>query len=200
MFKALGVKMTPELKTPVVDMPYEGDYSQQDYARQMIQDYVDAGVNPKNVWPQSFQLEDVLFWVNETPRFGRQAVFLDESPITPETASLAYMENLRAQGVNVLAPAIWKMLALNGHQEIVPSEYAENARVAGLDLIAWSLERSGPLANGGGWYYQTVNDAINNDGDMLTVLDVLAQDVGVIGVFSDWPATTTYYANCMGLR
>jgi glycerophosphoryl diester phosphodiesterase len=28
-------------------------------------------------------------------------------------------------------------------------------------------------------------------------LDVLARGVGVRGVFSDWPATTTYYANCM---
>jgi glycerophosphoryl diester phosphodiesterase len=27
----------------------------------------------------------------------------------------------------------------------------------------------------------------------------LAKEVGVRGVFSDWPATTTYYANCMGL-
>lgn len=200
LFKALGVQFTPELKTPVVEMPFEGDYTQQDYARQMIQDYIDAGVSPAEVWPQSFQREDVLFWINETPEFGRQAVFLDESPITPETSSLAYMESLRAQGVNVLAPAIWKMLTLNGHQEIVPSEYAQNARAAGLDLIAWSLERSGPLTNGGGWYYQTVNEAINNDGDMMTVLDVLAKDVGVIGVFSDWPATTTFYANCMGLR
>ena len=42
-------------------------------------------------------------------------------------------------------------------------------------------------------------DVIDNDGDVMTVLDVLAKDVGVIGVFSDWPATTTYYANCMGL-
>jgi glycerophosphoryl diester phosphodiesterase len=24
--------------------------------------------------------------------------------------------------------------------------------------------------------------------------------VGVRGIFSDWPATTTYYANCMGPR
>jgi glycerophosphoryl diester phosphodiesterase len=32
------------------------------------------------------------------------------------------------------------------------------------------------------------------------VLDVLAKQVGVIGVFSDWPATTTFYANCAGLR
>ena len=31
----------------------------------------------------------------------------------------------------------------------------------------------------------------------FNVLDVLAQDVGVEGVFSDWPATVTYYANCM---
>ena len=31
----------------------------------------------------------------------------------------------------------------------------------------------------------------------MNVIDVLAREVGVIGVFSDWPATTTYYANCM---
>ncbi|UAW99664.1 glycerophosphodiester phosphodiesterase [Halopseudomonas nanhaiensis] len=200
LFQALGVKFTPELKTPVVPMPYEGDYSQEDYARQMIEEYVDAGVAPHKVWPQSFRLDDVLYWINETPEFGLQAVFLDESAITPETSSLAYMDDLRAQGVRVLAPAIWKMLTLNGRGDIVPSEYAENARNAGLDLIAWSMERSGPLANGGGWYYQTVNEAIDNDGDMLTVIDVLARDVGVIGIFSDWPATTTFYANCMGLK
>jgi glycerophosphoryl diester phosphodiesterase len=89
---------------------------------------------------------------------------------------------------------------LDGHGEIVPSEYAENARAAGLDMIAWTVERSGPLATGGGWYYQTVTDAINNDGDVFNVIDVLARDVGVIGIFSDWPATTTYYANCMNLN
>jgi glycerophosphoryl diester phosphodiesterase len=31
----------------------------------------------------------------------------------------------------------------------------------------------------------------------MTVLDVLARQVGVLGVFSDWPSTVTYYANCM---
>jgi glycerophosphoryl diester phosphodiesterase len=34
---------------------------------------------------------------------------------------------------------------------------------------------------------------------MMNVLDVLARNVGVRGVFSDWPATTSFYANCMGL-
>ncbi|PKM04719.1 MAG: glycerophosphodiester phosphodiesterase [Gammaproteobacteria bacterium HGW-Gammaproteobacteria-6] len=200
LFQALGVKMTPELKTPVVDMPFQGDYTQQDVARQMIQDYIDAGVSPDDVWPQSFRLEDVLFWVNQMPDFGRQAVFLDQLDMTPETSSLAYMQDLKAQGVTILAPALWKMLSLDEQQQIVPSTYAENARAAGLGLIAWTLERSGPLAEGGGWYYQSVSDAINNDGDVMTVIDVLARDVGVIGIFSDWPATTTYYANCMGMR
>ena len=30
--------------------------------------------------------------------------------------------------------------------------------------------------------------------------DVLAMDVGVVGIFSDWPATGTCFASCMGLR
>ncbi len=199
LFRALGAKFTPELKSPVVTMPFEGDYSQQDYARQMIQDYIDAGVKPEDVWPQSFNLQDVLFWVDEMPEFGRQAVFLDQSESTLVSASATYMAYLKSRGVNILAPALWKLLTLDSQGQIVPSRYAENAREAGLDLIAWTVERSGPLKGGGGWYYQTVTDAINNDGDVLTVIDVLAREVGVIGIFSDWPATTTFYANCMGL-
>jgi glycerophosphoryl diester phosphodiesterase len=35
---------------------------------------------------------------------------------------------------------------------------------------------------------------------MMQVLDVLAREVGILGIFSDWPATTTFYANCAGLR
>jgi len=204
LFRELGVKFTPELKTPVVDMPFEGGYSQQgysqqDYARQMINEYIEAGISPEDVWPQSFLLDDVIFWINQMPEFGRQAVFLDEKPNEPNNVSMAYMEDLARQGVPILAPALWKMLTLDDNQQIVPSEYAINAKAAGLNLIAWSVERSGPLNNGGGWYHQSITDAINNDGDTFTVIDVLAQDVGVIGIFSDWPATTTYYANCMGL-
>jgi glycerophosphoryl diester phosphodiesterase len=209
LFKELGVKFTPELKTPVVDMPFESDYpqqgysqqaySQRDYARQMINEYIEAGVSPEDVWPQSFLLDDVIFWVNQMPEYGRQAVFLDEKPNEPNNVSMAYMDNLAQQGVPILAPALWKMLTLDDNLKIVPSEYAINAKAAGLDLIAWTVERSGPLNTGGGWYHQSITDAINNDGDTFTVIDVLAQDVGVIGIFSDWPATTTYYANCMGL-
>jgi hypothetical protein len=35
---------------------------------------------------------------------------------------------------------------------------------------------------------------------MYKALDVLSRKVEIIGIFSDWPATVTYYANCMGLK
>jgi glycerophosphoryl diester phosphodiesterase len=41
---------------------------------------------------------------------------------------------------------------------------------------------------------------IKKPGDLLKVLDVLARDVGILGIFSDWPGTVTYYANCVGLK
>ena len=92
---------------------------------------------------------------------------------------------------------MWMLVAVeNG--KIVPSAYTKAAKAAGLKLITWTLERSGPLANGGGWYFQTIKEATNNDAMYLELLDVLAQDVGIEGIFSDWPATVTYYANCMG--
>jgi glycerophosphoryl diester phosphodiesterase len=34
----------------------------------------------------------------------------------------------------------------------------------------------------------------------MEVLDALAMKVGIKAIFSDWPATATYYANCMGLE
>ncbi|GAM67963.1 glycerophosphoryl diester phosphodiesterase [Vibrio sp. JCM 19236] len=100
-------------------------------------------------------------------------------------------------GIKVVAPPLWMLVTLDKANNIVPSIYAKMAKAAGLDLIAWTLERSGPLKDGGGWYYRTITDVINNEGDQLELLHVLAEDVGVIGVFSDWPATTSYYASCM---
>lgn len=31
----------------------------------------------------------------------------------------------------------------------------------------------------------------------LEIIDTLYQQLDVIGLFSDWPATTSFYANCM---
>ncbi len=49
------------------------------------------------------------------------------------------------------------------------------------------------------FYYQSVIPALHNEGDILVALDVVARHVGILGIFSDWSATVTYYANCMGL-
>ncbi len=84
---------------------------------------------------------------------------------------------------------------------MVPSIYATTAKELGLGLIAWTFERSGFLGNGshGGYYYTSVANLTNNDGDAYNLLDVLARQVGVLGVFSDWAASVAYYANCFDL-
>ena len=206
LFKKLGVKMTPELKSPDVEMPYKGSYTQEDYAQQMIDEYKEAGVCPQKVFAQSFNQNDVLYWIKNDPKFGKQAVFLDgryNDPgfdhTDPDTWNPT-MEELVADGVKIIAPPMWMLLNVNSNGKIEPSMYAKLAKAAGLDIITWTLERSGLLKDGGGWYYQTTTSVINNDGDMLEVLDVLAKDVGILGIFSDWPATVTFYANCMGLK
>ena len=202
LFQSLQVKMTPELKTPSVDMPFAGDYSQKAYAQQMIDEYKEAGVPASEVFVQSFDPEDVMYWIKAEPEYGRQAVMLDGRDTlenfdhnNPETWDPS-MQSLVDAGVKIIGPPLWMLLA-EENGTIVPSVYAKAAKDAGLEIIAWTLERSGSLTEGGGWYFQTLSDVVNNDGDVMEVLDVLARDVGVIGVFSDWPATVTYYANCM---
>ncbi len=160
----------------------------------MIDEYKEADVDPEHVWAKSFNLNDVFYWISREPEFGEQAVYLDgryDDPEFDHTDPAAWspnMQELAAAGVEIIAPSMWMLVALD-----------EAAKNTDLDIITWTLERSGPLVSGGGRYYQTVSDAIDNDGDMLTLLDVLAKDVDIPGIFSDWPATVTYCANCMGL-
>ncbi|MGI2069575.1 glycerophosphodiester phosphodiesterase family protein [Shewanella baltica] len=205
MFKKAGVKMTPELKAASVSMPFDG-FTQQDYAQKMLDEYTAAGVDASQVFPQSFILDDIKYWVANAPEFAKQAVFLDDrydynSAFDPQNSATwsPSMADLKTQGVEIIAPPLWVLVALDADKKIIPSEYAKAAKGAGLKIITWSLERSGLLKNGGGFYYQSITEAIDNEGDTFELLDVLAKDVGVIGVFSDWPATVTYYANCMDL-
>lgn len=204
LFKSLGAKFTPELKAPAVDMPFDG-FSQEDYAQKMIDDYKAAGVPPSDVWPQSFNLDDVRYWIKHEPAFGKQAVYLDGryndksfDAMKPETHKPS-MAALKQMGVNYIAPPMWMLVTVKDGK-IVPSAYTKAAKDAGLKIITWTLERSGPLGKGGGWYYQSIKDATTSDGVLYVLLDILAQDVGIEGIFSDWPATVTYYASCMGLK
>ncbi|MEM9624053.1 MAG: glycerophosphodiester phosphodiesterase family protein [Pseudomonadota bacterium] len=204
LFKRLGVGMTPELKSPAVEMPYEGDYTQEDYAQQMIDEYKAANVKPNRVWPQSFNYADVLYWINYNPDYGRQAVYLDSrytTDVTSEEAVAALepsMQQVAADGVNIIAPPMFMLLTTQYGKKIVPSAYADAAKEAGLDIITWTTERSGQLnPGGGGFYYATTSEVLKNDGDIFTTLHALRRKVGVLGVFSDWPATTTFYDNCL---
>lgn len=202
----MGLQFTPELKTPEVPMPFGGpgsNYTQQVYAQQMIDEYKSAGIDLKRLWPQSFLYDDLLYWLQAEPGIAGQLMFLDESGDTPETYAAA-VENLTeyaAAGVKIMAPPLPYLVAVGDDgKSIVPSEYAFEAKRLGLKLVSWSLERSGFLGDGsaGGYYYESIANVTNNDGDVFNLLNVLAEDVGVLGMFSDWSATVTYYANCFG--
>jgi glycerophosphoryl diester phosphodiesterase len=225
LFDSLGAKFTPELKgidrdsegNPIVtenDGFGESGLDQESYARKMIQEYIDAGITPDRVFAQSFNLNDVILWIDEFLRFGLQAVYLiSENPadklagppnvINENPPTLQEFLEVWNLGVNIIAPPMPVLLKASAdNAQIQPSEYAHRAKLAGFDIISWTTERSGRivenvLEGGDTFYYQTTLEALRNDGDILRTIDVLAQDVAIIGLFSDWPATTTFYANCL---
>ncbi|MDH3388218.1 MAG: glycerophosphodiester phosphodiesterase, partial [Gammaproteobacteria bacterium] len=148
------------------------------------------------------------YWIENEPDFGEQAVFLDDRVYQDDAfrPTRADFDNLKRQGINIVAPPMWALLDLNADGEIVASAYAKLAMAAGLDIITWTFERSDlrkGARDGSGkstWHYQTAGAAIDKDSAMYEALHVLARDVKIRGIFSDWPATVTYYANCMGLK
>ena len=135
-------------------------------------------------------------------------MFLDDANVPSDLPTLADLQKYKADGVNIWAPPMWALVTVSNGQ-IVPSAYALNAKTANLAIITWTIERSGRIVEEvlpttgtatPSFYYQTTLDALRNDGDILTTLDVLARQVGIRGIFSDWSATVSYYANCMGLK
>jgi glycerophosphoryl diester phosphodiesterase len=207
----LGTKYTPELKGPnrnanlQVEMVFG---SQAAYAQAMIDDYNAAGISPRKVWAQSFNKDDVLYWIRNEPAFGKQAVYLDDANVPADVPSATDLKGYAKQGIKIVAPPMWVLLDVkNG--KIVPSQYAKDAKAAGLGIITWTIERSGRIVEevlptrgtaSPSFYYQTTLDALHNDGDLMTTLDVLARQVGILGIFSDWSGTVSYYASCMHLK
>jgi glycerophosphoryl diester phosphodiesterase len=212
LIRSLGAKFTPELKGPNRNARLQVESvfgSQAGYAQAMIDDYKSAGVSPRRVWAQSFNKDDVLYWIKNEPAFGRQAVYLDDANTPADVPSAAELKGYAAQGIKIVAPPMWVLLAVDGSGKIVPSQYAKDAKAAGLDIITWTIERSGRIKEevlptrgtaSPSFYYQTTLDALTNDGDLMTTLHVLAKDVGILGIFSDWSGTVSYYASCMGLK
>jgi glycerophosphoryl diester phosphodiesterase len=209
LIKSLDAKFTPELKGPNrnAQLQVEDVFgSQEGYAQAMIDEYKEANIPPKHVFVQSFNLDDIRYWINHEPDFGKQAVYLDDANTPSELPTLAELRSYAAQGVKIVGPPMWALLTVkNG--KIAPSQYARDVKTARLDIITWTLERSGRIVeevlptkgtSSPSFYYQTTLDALHNDGDIMVTLDVLARQVGILGIFSDWSATVTYYAHCMG--
>ena len=171
-------------------MPYEGHYTQQMFAQQMIDDYIEMGINPEDVWPQSFNIEDAIYWVQHTD-FGEQAILLDEHyNATFEEYSL-YLKQVADAGINIVAPPIFMLVQQDESAAfgLVESEYAKVAKENNLNIITWTLERISP--------YDFWD---RRDGSVYELLYVLAHNVKIFGIFSDWPAPATFFANCMNLK
>jgi len=204
----LGVLHTPELKAGNPDRIKAIFQSQAKYAQKMIDELKAAGVRPRDVFAQSFNKDDILYWIQNDPEFGAQAVYLDsiDPTATPPIPRLTIdqLKDLKKQGVRIIAPPIFALLAVTKDGEIVPSQYAKDIKGLGFDIITWTFERSdlrqGSSKDGFYWIFDPQGKAIKKDSDMYKGLDALARKVGILGIFSDWPATVTYYANCMGLK
>jgi glycerophosphoryl diester phosphodiesterase len=205
LIRAGGSKFTPELKSPEVPMPYEGNYTQQMYAQQMINEYIEAGIPPSSVWPQSFNEADIYYWVKNTT-YGAQAVALDGDDVSAGNQAVitAYLDRLVLNGAKIVAPPTYRLVdpdTPGGKLGMKPSFYALAARARNLGIITWTLERSGNLRLGGGYYYAPPSESsagiADNNGDVYVMLDTLYREVGIQGVFSDWPGTVTFYANCV---
>lgn len=203
MTTSLGLLHTSELKTPQVEMPFQGDYTQEMYAQQMLDEYKEVGVDPSLVYPQTFLYADFLYWLEAEPEFAKQVIFLDESGDTPETFpdAVANLTNYAEDGLKIISPPLPYLVA-SKNGTIVPSAYAKKANELGLDIITWSLDRSPPMVRvheEGDYYWSTIQDVVKKDGDIYHLVDVLYQQVGIKGLFSDWSATATFYANCFGI-
>ena len=214
MNQANGVKHTPELKGAShqdrIDAIFGG---QAQYAQEFIDTLKEGGVSPKDVWPQSFNLEDIFYWVDNT-QYGKQAAYLLDYDTAKDDViiqapydamdRMEFLKMLKKRGVKVIAPSMPALLRVDASGEIVPSPFANDLKKMGFDIIAWTFERADLRqgASKAGYYYDfdPTGIAIKKDSDMYKALDVLARKVGIIGIFSDWPGTVTYYANCMGLK
>jgi glycerophosphoryl diester phosphodiesterase len=203
--RLLGVRNVPELKSGDAGRIQRIFGGQAAYARRLVEAFRAEGIDPADVWLQSFDERDIRYWLREEPAFGHHAVYLDDVDPGASSAapriSPAEMNDLHRAGLRTIAPPISALLAVDEAGSLKPSEYAREIRAAGFDIIAWSLERS-DLRHGvqpGDFYYSfdPKGRVVRGEGDLYTVLDVLAKQVGARSVFSDWPATTTYYANCM---
>ena len=217
--KRNGVKHTPELKAGDAATIAKVFGSQEKYAQELADVLQDEGVDPDDAWPQSFNANDVLDWIART-RYGKQAVFLvDYNDVTNNIVlfdtngkqlvnradQLAFFAELRKRKSKHHRPrdagAPRRQRRPRGALAAREKTSRPWASTSSPGLSSAPTCARGSLASRAGFYwdFDPTASVIKTDGDMYKALDVLAREVKILGIFSDWPATVTYYANCMGL-
>ena len=164
--RSLGVKHTPELKGGDATTIASVFGSQKNYALKFADELRAAGVKPRDAWPQSFNVEDVLVWIDNT-EYGRQAVYLLDFNATDPVNDIViqapynqmpraeYFAMLKQRGVRIVAPPMPALLAMDASGRIVPSKLATDLKAWGFDIITWTFERSDLRqgASKAGFYY-----------------------------------------------
>tara|TARA_B100000945_G_scaffold103828_1_gene82042 strand:+ start:139 stop:879 length:741 start_codon:yes stop_codon:yes gene_type:complete len=185
-----GRKYIPELKKmDAVSLRAMG-LSLEQYADLLLEEYRNLEVEASTVFPQSFDLRVVDHWLTRHPDYANNVIFLDGRGRNPLfLPSRRDMDELFRRGLRYIAPPIPMLLRQDDEGNLRETNYARYAIQSGLKLITWTMESR--LSDIAGFS--------NQGSDRLLVLDALHQRAQVSGVFSDWPATVTRYANCMGL-
>ena len=143
-----------------------------------------------------------LLGLSAAGAFGATVPLGESSPVAsnPNQQAITYGENQAAKKYGMTVKTLDANLSPD--KQVSDIDTFINLKVKGI--ITWTLERSdlrkGASQAGFYYYFDPAGQVIKTDSDVYIALDVLARDVGIVGIFSDWPATVTYYANCTGLK
>eukprot|EP00951_Prasinocladus_malaysianus_P004187 scaffold29587_cov43-Prasinocladus_malaysianus.AAC.1 len=156
---------------------------------------------------QTFDREVAKYW--KSLPGALPVCYLYESADACEPSNCGASEvvtELLSMGVEAVGSPLWDLVQSDGHQ-MKPTERAMMLKGAQVALTPWTLERSGcpgmspgvpDYAGPCGWYYQGLQGVSAFEyADILLMMYSLFHEVSVNGAFSDFPATTTVFANCV---
>jgi len=147
LLKELGSQYTPELKgaNRAAKVQVETVFgSQAAYAQAMIDDYKAAGISPAIVWAQSFNKDDICTGSRTIRNSAGRRCFWT-TPMSGRAAQRSGAEGFANQGIRIVAPADVGAADAGCPGQDRASQYARDAKAAGLDIITWTLERSGRI-------------------------------------------------------
>ncbi|KAJ3251408.1 Glycerophosphodiester phosphodiesterase GDPDL3 [Chytriomyces hyalinus] len=171
------------------------------------------------IWKQNNKALPVLYLL-ETPM---NSTTTEKDCATPaDCGSPDVLRDLMQAGVEIFSPAMNSFVAAENHR-FVEHQYSKDMKAIAADLGlkdkvffgSWSLERSGCVSQYGnatfnaapglgsiggcGFYYSSVEGeaSFGQHEDSLLMMDALFTKAGIVGLFSDFPATVSMYSNCV---